>query len=370
MPARCDVIMKSGAALLRHKLRFLLTFALSFAVADAVVAQPKPLAELPLIEEAGPYRNPQIQWMGFSPDGKWLALRFRVSDTVARIRVWTRSEWKVADSDFDCTANSSVKSACVFDAQEPVLYLAANGKMHAFHLPLKEKPKAVQFSWGLNFGRAIQAVEMAADNKRLRISTYTDNILRIDLCPKSDVASIEKVFEQRLGSVTCAPAISSDGKLLVVGTTVRRSENSDHGLEIWSVDSKKQLVRIGGLNDDITVVRFAPGEQSVVAGGADGTFRVHEVKSGRLVRTLTERYTVSTVDFHPTRQYLAFGTYDREGEPNVRVVDIPSGRILASLAADIHGISQVRFSPDGKQLATTGSERLVRIWDLEALGVK
>jgi WD40 repeat protein len=120
-------------------------------------------------------------------------------------------------------------------------------------------------------------------------------------------------------------------------------------------------------------LRTLPGEGRVirvdvsadgrrVAGGAeDGTARVWDADTGRLLRTLTGHTgPVFAVRFHPNGRTLVtagqdgtvrvWDTEDREAEP--RVLSQPDVRVASAA-----------FSPDGKRLAVGGSDRLVRVWD-------
>jgi WD40 repeat protein/tRNA A-37 threonylcarbamoyl transferase component Bud32 len=121
----------------------------------------------------------------------------------------------------------------------------------------------------------------------------------------------------------------------------------------------KPLRTLAGEGRIIRVDVSADGRK--VAGGAeDGTARVWDADTGRLLRTLTGHTgSVFAVRFHPNGRTLVtagqdgarvWDTEDREAEP--RVLSHPDVR-FASAA----------FSPDGKRLVVGGSDRLVRVWD-------
>ena len=105
-------------------------------------ADPKPLVTLPIREDkeaATPLQ--QSQWLGFSPDGEWLAVRFAASDRVARVRVWKFGDWKATDTEFHCRATTLFRSACAYDPAKPVLYAAGDYVLHACDLPPKGRPR-------------------------------------------------------------------------------------------------------------------------------------------------------------------------------------------------------------------------------------
>ena len=66
-----------------------------------------------------------------------------------------------------------------------------------------------------------------------------------------------------------------------------------------------------------------------------------------------------SVDFAPDGLTLASGGSDRY----VRIWDIETGRILRSLRGHTQDIREVAFSPDGLMLATGSEDRTIRLWN-------
>lgn len=68
---------------------------------------------------------------------------------------------------------------------------------------------------------------------------------------------------------------------------------------------------------------------------------------------------VWSVAYAPDGLTLASGGSDRY----VRLWDIETGRLLKSLRGHTHDIRQVAFSPDGQVLATASEDRTIRLWN-------
>ncbi|GJL66953.1 MAG: hypothetical protein NPIRA05_19240 [Nitrospirales bacterium] len=68
---------------------------------------------------------------------------------------------------------------------------------------------------------------------------------------------------------------------------------------------------------------------------------------------------VWSVSFSPDGLTLASGGSDRY----VRIWDIETGRLLRSLRGHTHDIRQVAYSPDGQTLATSSEDRTIRLWN-------
>lgn len=77
----------------------------------------------------------------------------------------------------------------------------------------------------------------------------------------------------------------------------------------------------------------------------------------------------TTITFSPDGKILAGGgVYDREQKSLslIHVWEVPSGRILKTLPGHIDGVESLRFSPDGKTLASSGGG-VILLWDWEKI---
>lgn len=110
---------------------------------------------------------------------------------------------------------------------------------------------------------------------------------------------------------------------------------------------------------------FSPDGKRVVVGLADGRVGIYSVPA--LVPAVDPiqlgQFTVAAVAFHPAGQFLACGTFDRDGKDNLFIIHAVTGRVVARLPADPRGIGALCFNSTGTRLASFGSSGRVSVWD-------
>ncbi|MCI0455490.1 MAG: serine/threonine protein kinase [Gemmataceae bacterium] len=124
-----------------------------------------------------------------------------------------------------------------------------------------------------------------------------------------------------------------------------------------------------GHEDRVLCVAFDPQGQRVASSSMDGSVKIWETRTGRLLREFRGDpfNAVWKVAFSPDGKWLAGSGYQDKA---LKVWDADTGKVRFDLPLDVAGVTGVAFSADGKYLASCSgdffrSDRLaeVRVWD-------
>jgi WD40 repeat protein len=159
-------------------------------------------------------------------------------------------------------------------------------------------------------------------------------------------------------------AFSSDGAYVLTGS-------DDGTLKLWDVATTRLVRTFAGHKGKVSAVALSRDGAYALSGSADKTIRLWEVATGRLIRTiyahLDARSEVSSVVFSPDGKRLLSSGRD---ESAAKLWDAETGRLVrlfehakGSLRA---GVTSAVFSPDGTRMATGGAgEKIVNVWNPE-----
>jgi eukaryotic-like serine/threonine-protein kinase len=138
-------------------------------------------------------------------------------------------------------------------------------------------------------------------------------------------------------------------------------------LLFWGDDSKLQLLRFStgemltfvGHNDWVSDVTFSSDGTQLISVSYDKTARVWNAEKGTLLHTLKgHRGFVKAVAAHPTQPQAA--TVSEDGV--LRLWDLQTGNLLSACVGHSDWIDDVAFSPSGEFIATASDDHSARLW--------
>lgn len=238
------------------------------------------------------------------------------------------------------------------------------------------------------------------DSSRMAYGDSNRSIAVFDLRTKTMIASLVSPSSYR-GHAT-ALAFSHDGSRIAAGISELGGMNRDSAnrILVWDADTfravgehvghSETIDRVAFSRDDRYVVSLSQHDQSVrqwnVAEGklervvdSDATWfdlspdgrlvlttgpnadRVWSVQTGLPVR-LAQRLNgaMSSPVFDLTGNRIAFGV-----DQDVMVRDTRTGAILLRLKGHTRQVDRVLFSPDGRMLASSSLDEVIRLWNAE-----
>lgn len=152
-----------------------------------------------------------------------------------------------------------------------------------------------------------------------------------------------------------ALAFQGDGLTLATGS-------DDHSIRLWDVATGESTKTLAGHPGQVNFIGFLPGGKTLVSGGgeSDGFVMTWNVESGRRDHVfLAEADGIYAMALSPDGRQLATSGYDR----TITIWDRESQKPVHRLKG--HGLiaHRLKFSPDGRRLASAGVDRTIRIWD-------
>lgn len=134
----------------------------------------------------------------------------------------------------------------------------------------------------------------------------------------------------------------------------------DGSLRVFDTATGKLIRTLSQHTDRLYALAFPPGQVRCATASGDRSVRLWQPGIGRMIRIVRGfEGSVLCLTFSPNGTRL----YTGGEEGIVRVLDSESDRVLVQWRASTHWLLQVAVSPDGRTLATGDSAGGVRRWD-------
>jgi WD40 repeat protein len=221
---------------------------------------------------------------------------------------------------------------------------------------------------------------LPADRYRLDSMAFSNDGSLLAMAGGGNLVRIYDAASRQLAHRAAFPdyvghiAFSSDGKVLAGGTK--------KGISLWDLAQVREVVRLKNepdSQDSLYATFAANGGPLAVWGYGDASVRLFDANGVKEIRRFNPDVAAITkavdswgwanniaVSFSPNGKILAVA---REAG-RIDLWDVESGKKLPTLACDsFQRASFLAFSPDGKQLASAGSDNwggdnTVRLWDV------
>jgi WD40 repeat protein len=206
----------------------------------------------------------------------------------------------------------------------------------------------------LGAGHRASSVSFNSINNDVIIAAQDNTIRVLD----SDTGEETREFRDD-GFIFTQASYSSDGRriLAIAGGAV----------DIFDVATNSRILTFSAHSEAIIAATFSPDGQRIATASVDGTAKVWDAATGRLLLSLTgfgldqqgRANWVSDVAFSPDGARIITAAYDN----TAKIWDTQTGRQLLILKGHSGWLSSATFSPDGREVLTASFDLTVRLWD-------
>ena len=194
-------------------------------------------------------------------------------------------------------------------------------------------------------GRHAQAVAFSRDGNCL-VSTGQDTCVRLWSVPGFQAAGVFQGHANSVNSLSFSP----DGTLLATGST-------DGTVRIWAFP-QGQCLHVLAKQATAT---FSPDGAHLATISVKGRIVLWDTKTGKELKTLPALdKRLTSLAFLPDASLLLVG-----GTGPIHQVSLPEGKKEGELPGHKVMVACLCLTPDGKLVASTGADGLLRLWSTE-----
>jgi WD40 repeat protein len=159
-----------------------------------------------------------------------------------------------------------------------------------------------------------------------------------------------------------------EGNLVDVGRLCVAPDGSSlvtagpEGLRLFDLATGKEGARLEGHAGAVIEAWFSPDGKKLVSSGIDGTLRVWDASSAKLLSTIKAHKDAEArcVAVSADGKLALSGGSDHL----VKEWDLATGKLVATLAGHKDTVESVELSPDGKLALSASLDRTLKIWDV------
>ncbi|KAH8705562.1 WD repeat protein [Talaromyces proteolyticus] len=143
--------------------------------------------------------------------------------------------------------------------------------------------------------------------------------------------------------------------------TMLASGGADGSLKVWDTYTGKLLHTFEGHLAGISTVAWSPDNETIATGSDDKTIRLWNALTGKAhPKAFSGHHNyVYSIAFSPKGNMLVSGSYDEA----VFLWDVRSAKVMRSLPAHSDPVAGVDICHDGTLVVSCSSDGLIRIWD-------
>jgi WD40 repeat protein len=204
-----------------------------------------------------------------------------------------------------------------------------------------------------SFSNTASSIAFSPDGKTVAVGSKDGAISVWDLSTRTQLLAINKY------SPPSSAVFSPDGKALAV-----YSDKVDSA-SLWNFATGSIARTFPGHVGQMGIF-FSPDSTKFSIASIDGTIRLWDVSSGLEAHTI-HGSQLSSMAFSPDQKTIASGNVDaRVNDTTIKLWAIDSGKEIRRFKGHDKPVSAVSFSPDGKVLASESYDGIIKLWDVSS----
>lgn len=218
-----------------------------------------------------------------------------------------------------------------------------------------EHPKNEVRAWDIATGKMTKLVTNPKSGS-MEINFSKDGSKLLIVCRFHAYVLSAKNFEPiasfKFKTWTYSGNFSGNGKQVAIGV-------GDH-TEIWDIKSKKLVLKTpshGKSKWGMISVDCSPTQNVGVSGAGDNVVMIWDLKTGKVLRTLTHKGAIFCVAFSPDGSKVATGCEDDKA----RVWDVKTGKLLVTYDDHRSDVKRIKFSADGAYIVSSDDQK-AKVW--------
>jgi WD40 repeat protein/tetratricopeptide (TPR) repeat protein/tRNA A-37 threonylcarbamoyl transferase component Bud32 len=290
----------------------------------------------------------RVEWLAFSADGR----RLGSCGADQSVRIWDAES---GQQQLALVGHTGVARTVYFSGDDRRLFTGYTGALKV---------------WDAGTGREICTLRGGPTDWLRRTAVSPDGKLVASANHETtgtltvwDAMTGREVYTLR--STANRVAFSPDGRILASG-------GRDKTVNLWEAATGKEVATLRGHTGTINDLGFSPDGRRLASASADRTVKVWDVAAQPeavvipgATRSIDGEYACNMA-FSPDSRQVACAVGEWGQPANLTVWDALTGQELLVLRGHARSVLGVAYSPDGKRLASAGSDKLVKVWDLAA----
>lgn len=199
---------------------------------------------------------------------------------------------------------------------------------------------------------AVRAAAFSPDGSKVATASYDTTAKLWDASTGQELFTLAAHTEP-VRSLEFTP----DGRRLITG-------GHDAGAHVWEVDTGRHLFKLSeGSAFSLAISRDG---RRIASGSMGKSIRIWDRETGQMLAKWSTRDKVQALDFSPDGKRLIVAASDSIGTtayPSLEICDVETGRQVLVFQGHANLVFTVKFSPDGRQIASSSFDRVARLWE-------